>query len=268
MRFVAPGAERLVCLAGMLAGRKLPYMVIRTGAERHLALRLGNATPRLILAAHYDRVEGSLGILDNSCACLQLADFAARFISKGKLCPPMLVIFTDGEENPGRVGGASQGSLRLGRAIRKACDDASGTMGTNAIPALVLDVTGRGDSLLASSTPATELGLRGLADSPLAQSHAALSALAARVAKRAGLVAPLSLPLPWSDDLGLTLGGLGALTISLLPSREAEDYAGGLSPGTWKFLHSPEDSLDKVEEGAFSLMAAFLDALATELLED
>ena len=77
LRFLAPGADRLVALAGMLAKRSLPYSILPAAGARHVLVRLGEGRPALVLCAHYDRVEGSPGYLDNSAACLALADFGA-----------------------------------------------------------------------------------------------------------------------------------------------------------------------------------------------
>jgi hypothetical protein len=254
-RFIAPGAERLVCLAGMLAARGLGYTVLRTGEARHLAVRLGTDAPRLILAAHYDRVEGSPGVLDNSCACLELVDFAGRQKARGREAP-ILIVFTDGEEAPGKGSAADQGSLGLAKGIRAACAGKG-----EAPPVLVLDVTGRGTSLLLSSAPADLLARQGLASSPQAQGHAFLKDLVSRCAARASLPGPRQAALPWSDDLGLVLGGLGALTLSLLPEAEAALLLSGGSPPTWALLHGPGDSIEAADPGAFAVMAKLLDGL-------
>ena len=280
-RFIAPGAERLVALAGMLAARGLPYQVLRTGETRHLAVRSGEEAPRLILAAHYDRVQGSPGVLDNSCACCQLVDFAARLaagrdvgaLGAGRGSPPVLFVFTDAEESPG-ADGSGQGSYALARAIRACFTDAAAQgiagrpgRGAGPPPVLVLDVTGRGDRFLMSSTPAEFLERRGLGDSPAYRAHAALADLVRRAAARAGLAAPISHNLPWSDDLGLVLGGLGALTLSLLPAGEADALAGGAQPATWALLHGPRDAPSAADAASFALVAALLDAVAEELLD-
>lgn len=266
-RFIAPGAERLVVLAGMLAARGLGYSVIRTGDARHLVLRLGQESPRLILAAHYDRVEGSPGVLDNSSACWQLVDFAARQAGLGRPAP-ILVVFTDGEEAPGHGGAGDQGSLGLARVLGEAF--AEGRVGgvepaTAPPPVLVLDVTGRGSTVLLSSTPRDHLAKKGLLASAQAQGHALLDRLVREAMARAGLPEPLARPLPWSDDLGLMLGGLGALTLSLLPPAELGLLDCGTLPPTWALLHSPGDCLEEAEAPAFALMASLLDAVAASV---
>jgi hypothetical protein len=264
-KFLALGSERLVALAGMLAARGLPYSVIRTARARHLMLRIGEEAPRLTLAAHYDRVAGSPGMLDNSCACLQLVEFAARCAdsraSKRPSLPSLLVLFTDGEENPALQGASAQGTFALAQAIASSRRLAPG----NAMPpVLVLDVTGRGDRLVVSSSPATLLARNGMGGTALAEGHRRLRDLALAAAARARLGEPASLELPWSDDLGLVLGGIPALTVSLLPDAEAAAFPAA-SPLTWSYLHSPEDGPDLAWDSSFGLVASFLDAVAVEV---
>jgi hypothetical protein len=258
-RFIAPRAERLVALAGLLAARDLPYSVLRTGAARHVAVRLGTGAPRLIMMAHYDRAPGSPGVLDNSCACLELADFAQRVSRMPPPVPSILVVFSDLEEAPGEGRATDQGALALARAIL-----GSQAVGDAPPPVLVLDVTGRGDRLVLSKAATDLLERAGRGASRAARAQQSTAALCREAARQAGLAEPLSLPLPWSDDLGLSLGGLGALTASLLPEDEALSLAAaqGTVPRTWACLHSQDDSMDLVEASALDLMAAFLDRIA------
>lgn len=272
-RFLQPGSERLVVLAGLLAARGLRYSVVRTGTARHLLAPLGEGRPSLIIAAHYDRFPGSPGALDNSCACLQLVEFAGRVRARGPAAPSILLAFTDAEEVPATGGAKGQGAFSLARALRSASEPsalaAAGAGARRAAPfevppALVLDVTGRGDRLLVSSTPARLLARHGLAASRSAAGYRSLVALAGRAAARAGLPAPERLPLPWSDDLGLVLGGLAALVVSLLPEPELASVRSGSRPATWDLLHGPEDGPELASEASFDLMARFLDAVAAE----
>jgi hypothetical protein len=260
-RFLKPGGDRLVALAGLLAARGLQYRVVKTAEARHLVLRLGKAKPRLALIAHYDRVEGSPGVLDNSCACLQLVEFAARRSAGEAAGSPasFLIAFTDGEEAPGSGDAASQGSYALARTLKAAAGSGE------AIGAIVLDVTGRGGRLLLSGAPAALLARNGLGSSPVASRQRELLGLARRAAAAAGLPEPLEALLPWSDDLGLTLGGLPALALSLLPEEQARLLARGERPPLWDILHTGADGIDQAEAASFELMASFLDALAAEL---
>jgi Zn-dependent M28 family amino/carboxypeptidase len=247
------GSDRLVCLAGILASRKLGYSILKTGEARHLVARTGKEAPRLILVAHYDRASGSPGTLDNSCACLQLADFAYR-ASSATL--PLLFVFTDAEEVPALGEASSQGSFALARSLSSTGLQAEG------LRALVFDMTGRGDRLLLSTAPGELLERNGLSLSSVASGYRELAALAERAASRAGIVSPLAITLPWSDDLGLTLGGIPSLTVSLLPEEEASALSSGKRPRTWDYMHSPSDLPSLAWELSFALMGRFLDALA------
>lgn len=263
-RFLAPGCERIVTLAGLLAARKLPYTVIRTATARHIVLRLGREAPKLALAAHYDRVAGSPGVLDNSCACLQLVEFAARRSATGAdSLPPLLLLFTDGEENPATQGATGQGVYALAKALAASPALAPGA---SLPPVLVLDVTGRGDRVILSSAPLSLLRRHGLEGGALAEGHERLRKLAASALRRAGLPAGATVDLPWSDDLGLILGGIPALTLSLLPEAELRELP-ERRPRTWGFLHGPDDGPELAEDRSFALISAFLDSLVEEIPE-
>lgn len=285
-RFLSLGAERLVTLAGLLAARGIPYTVAKTGRARHILARVGSGYPRLVIAAHYDRYPGSPGCLDNSCACLQLVEFAARAASnrvadapnssssQGGVPPSLLIAFTDAEEAPATGGAEGQGSYSLARAFRAAFGaegssrDARRATKSGARfevpPVLVLDVTGRGDRLVLSSTPGELLARHGLAGGKAAHGHRNLVALATRAAARARLHEPIRHPLPWSDDLGLVLGGLSALVVSLLPAEELPVLRAGGKPATWNYLHGPDDGPELASDASFDLMSRFLDAVALE----
>lgn len=283
------GLRALVAEAGLAAGERL----VPLAGRRHLLLRLGEGGPRIILAAHYDRHPGSPGYLDNSAACLQLLELGARLAAEGEggraggprgggaagagrasgaggpsggrrghgARSAFALLFTDGEEAPATEGPLAQGSFDLGRALRGAVSSAAETLG----PAvLALDVTGRGDRLVLSTSSRELLSRGGREKSGLAAGQETLAARVDRAALRAGLERPVRLALPWSDDLGFTLAGLPALTLSLLPSPELQALrARGERPLTWEFLHKPTDDLALAEEEPYALMASFLDAFVS-----
>ena len=259
-RFMKTGGDRLVALAGLLAARGLRYSIIKTGEARHVIVRIGKAKPGLAFVAHYDRMAGSPGTLDNSCACLQLVELAARHQAVPvRAGPSFLVAFTDAEEAPVPGEPFTQGSYALAKKLKAAAGAEA------AMSAVVLDVTGRGTRLLLSTAPAELLARRGLSLSSEALGHRALVGMAVRAAARAGQHAPMETGLPWSDDLGLTLGGLPALAVSLLPESEAAMLAEGRRPPLWDLLHTAADSPELAQKAAFSLMSAFLDSLVLEL---
>jgi hypothetical protein len=263
-RFLRPGCDRLVALAGLLAAHAVPYSVVKTGNDRHLMVRIGESPLRLALAAHYDRFESSPGVLDNSCACLQLVRLAAELV-RAESRPPILIVFTDAEEAPSTGALSSQGSFRLARALRAAFDARrqSAADAQTPPPTLVLDVTGRGDRLMYSTAAEALLERSGVIASHAEKGRRSLVDAVIGAAARAGIPPPLPASLPWSDDLGLTLGGIPALTLSLLPEAEAAVLARGGRPQTWDFLHTPKDGPELAEADAFKLMAVFLRALTT-----
>ncbi len=271
-RFLKPGCDRLVALAGLLASSSLPYQVVRAGGDRHIIVRIGRGRPRLALIAHYDRFELSPGVLDNSCACIQLVRLGAALAPPGaalappgaalappgaaaSAAPPFAIVFTDAEELPARGAPKAQGAYGLALALKASPGLAP--------PAFVLDVTGRGDRLVYSTSAESLLERRGLAASSAALGRRALVEAAISAAARASLKPPLPLALPWSDDLGLTLGGIPALAISLLPDEEVTALSHGMRPRTWDYLHTASDGPELAEEGAFGLMAAFLAQLVS-----
>jgi hypothetical protein len=265
-RFMRPSGDRLVGLGSILSGLGLRYSVVKLGEARHILTRIGRGAPRLVLIAHYDRAPGSPGTLDNSCACLQLASFAARLNSRPGAArdkdgqtsrPSLLIAFTDAEEAPATGEASSQGAYALAQRIV-----ATGAADER-LAALVFDVTGRGGRLLYSTAPASLLARNGMENSPVAAGYRSLISFAARAAARAGIEEPLGAELPWSDDLGLTLGGLPALTLTLLPEPETALLAAGKKPPTWKLLHTAEDGPDKAEEASFEMMSSFLDSVAS-----
>jgi hypothetical protein len=269
----------------------LDARVVATGGARHVVVAFPGPRPArsrpLVLAAHHDRVEGTPGALDNSAACLQLLDLASRLRDRP---PPraLALAFTDAEELGSERGPAEQGSLALAGALR--------SLGWDDAAAICLDVTGRGDApFVASPGPAFSRG------GPLAN-WAALSvgelslALRRVVGDAVRAASPgrggreeddecPELPAPYSDDLGFVLGGLPAVTLSLLPraerdwwtawsarSAEGEEARGGdprsggwggaSRPGTWRMLHGPGDTVSLLERRAFELMAVVLDRVA------
>ena len=247
LEFLSPAANRLSTLGKILEKRNLSYQIITLGSKNHLLVRLSPGEPRLILSAHYDRVNGSPGFLDNSMACLELADFGERFhVSGAAAANGLFLLFTDGEEAPAKEGPLAQGSYLIAKALREALGPArTGTwpsegaariprgecsaeldMGTGLglLGILVFDMTGRGEQLLLSRAPAALLDKHGLGGGQVSRALGGLELLCGRAARAAGAGRPFRIPLPWSDDLGFLLGGLPALNISLLPRGEAIAY--------------------------------------------
>ncbi len=264
--FMAPGCDRLVRLSGMLARVGLEGRVLGIGERRHLLVRLRQGPPSIILVAHYDRVEGSPGALDNSAACFVLARAGRRIRADHRARKGILLLFTDGEEaaieNP-----LSQGAYALATGLKKAIGEARPEI-------FILDVVGRGSRLLVST--ASRPGWEGQGD--VAKSLLdAMEGRAGAAATRLGLASPVRLPLPWSDDLGFALAGMPSLALTLLPELELDGLMRGLArisrssasrlpsrrelghawPSTWERLHGPDDIPELLEGPSLALMEEF-----------
>jgi len=262
LRFLEPGVDRLEALQGMLARRGLSGRILAIAGRRHLLVKKGGGRPRVVLVAHYDRVEGSPGALDNSAACLVLANVAQR-VQGSPDTGGTFILFTDGEEAPATEGPLAQGAYALGLGLKAILGEA--------VPAiLVLDVVGRGSRLLLSSASRGMLDRTG--EDRLLPDLVRLEAELRAAAERAGLAEPLSLPLPWSDDLGFVLAGLPAIEATLLPEGEARLYSramtrsarplssrgfGAAWPRTWSLLHGREDEIGLLDAEALATIEGF-----------
>jgi hypothetical protein len=277
----APGADRVAVLEAFL--RETGATPVRTilAGSHHLAVRFGETAydPRFrtkLLVAHHDCVAGSPGALDNGAACLQLAALAGRLLGRED-AHNTVILFTDSEES---TKAGKQGSFSVARALSGRMSALIGEVGEP--PAVfVFDVTGRGDTPLLSTTALDLLEARGLGETDQATAIRSMSAWAGRALRKGAGQAPFSISVPWSDDLGFAMGGIPAITITLLPRVEAENYkayltgfsctdGGGTLPGqypvalpyTWAKLHGSEDNSSLLEEKSFALMDRILDAFA------
>lgn len=280
-----PGADRPAVLEAFLRDQGVDPIRIPLGGSLHLAVKYPDSSYSVrnrtkLLVAHHDRRPGSAGALDNGAACLQLAGLAGR-LARREEPHDTVILFTDSEE---ASGAGVQGSFSVARALAGRIGALAGRIGSLAgraedPPAVfVFDVTGRGTVPILSSTARDLLASRGLDEGNLAGRIGDLSTWAARAVRRASGTAPLRLPVPWSDELGFALGGIPAVTLTLLPRAEAEVFnasasrsrSGGADappgsfprsmPATWALLHGPGDRPEVLEAESFDLMARILDA--------
>ncbi|MCX7023992.1 MAG: M28 family peptidase [Spirochaetes bacterium] len=281
-------ADRLSFLEAWLAARGVATKRTRMGAAIHLVARFGKEaygkdaggrdSPVRLFAAHYDRAPGTPGALDNSGACAALAALAVELAGdSGRRFGrhDVVIIFTDAEELS-EGGLVDQGAYGIARAFT----------GSGAVPTvIVLDVAGRGDTILVSDSAvalARERAMR--AGTPeaaaVADRAASLAANACGILACAGFRV-LSVPLPYSDDLGFSVAGIPAVVLSVLPSTEADAYAAAMRgapiprgdwasilksagtsfPPTWKLLHTAFDDASVLEESTAVLVGRVLELL-------
>ncbi|MDR1909824.1 MAG: M28 family peptidase [Spirochaetaceae bacterium] len=281
--FIAPGADRCRILESLLDEHGLRYGERCIAGNRHILLGPGPEAPDLegppgktpggtTLVAHYDRVRGSPGANDNSAAVFLLLETALALYREAR--QNWLIIFTDKEElGPG---GAirDQGAYTLGRTLRD-----SGRGGGRFY---IFDACGVGDWIIISTM--TDYVMRGGEGAGFARIRRRTQQLRDRalsVSRKLNLDRVLLAPVPFSDDLGFLRAGIGAQTITALPSAEANRLAselrnhpgaasalitGGpgasaLIPETWKTLNSPADKKDRLTPEHYGQLLRFALAL-------
>ena len=281
-----------------LAGKR--HIVIRFGNDAY-DQRFRMKT----LVAHYDRAPGTPGANDNSAACFQLMQFAERLSDKQKkrsadaqTAHNIRIIFTDGEEAAGTNGIAGQGSFALASGLRKLkmtdddvyVFDACGRGNTLVLSTAGLENIGQG----------REASHSGKIRKPQSAFASRLDNLHERVWATARNVLPeksVQIHTPYSDNAGFLAAGIAAQVITVLPHKEAvvltralADNAAGepegselrkmitgnrypesgspaaaTIPETWRLMHTPDDAARTLTAEAFSLVARFLDAIASRM---
>ncbi len=305
--FIAPGADRLAYVVSRLEAARVPHTVLSMAGSRNVLVRYGKGaySGRRVkcLSAHYDRHPGSPGANDNSAACCQLLSFAEELLAfRGP--HDCMIAFTDNEEMMGKGRSSAQGSFALAEGFLRG--------GLGRPWAFTFDCTGRGSvPVLSSSVFSSPLpgGGPGAAAGPAPRAGAAhgrrgeaapgasfrrriapLHRFTASILEDAFRGSWLSLPTPYSDNLGYLTGGLAAVAVTFLPRAEAVAYARALAenpliehillrsefrtregerilaaatPRTWKLIHGKNDSPESLDADAFKAMRALLGAIAS-----
>jgi hypothetical protein len=277
--FTGPGADRRAVLCSALEDLFLPYTILDIAGKRHIAVGPGGRdgkAPGIMLTAHYDRSPRSSGANDNGAAVFLLAETAALARRGGM--PPVLFVFTDGEELSGDEGLQNQGAYGLGMYLRE-----KGLDGTRIF---CFDACGTGDTLIISTTADQLLKGRekNAGAEALRRKVQELRRTALEAARTARLEKVLLIPTPFSDDGGFLRAGLAAQTITVLPRKEAAPFAAlvrreeaaaaallsraaarpedrGSIPETWRCLNGPSDSPLRLTPEYWKQVTAFAEAL-------
>jgi hypothetical protein len=285
MEFIMPKADRYLILRDILEELGFDWLTINLDGNRHffvlppgqnpLLEERSAFMPRTVLAAHYDRVEGSPGANDNSAAVFELLDTALKL--REKKLQDYLIIFTDKEELRQGEGLRNQGTFSLGKFLRH--------RGMGTLQVFIFDACGTGDNLIISTMadhllrddkrPGTERA-RQLAHF--------LRRRALETARMLNMEKVLLVPTPFSDDAGFLRAGIIAQTITMLPSAEAAPFASlirkrpgfsgalisrelqkgqdtRLIPETWRNLNGPADSHLRLTPEHFKKIVRFALAL-------
>ena len=294
--FLAPDLDRAAFISAWLRGHNVRHTVVNLANKRHIVVRFDTDAydPRFrmkTLVAHYDRAAGSPGANDNSAACFQLMQFAARLSERttGKsagernipLSHNIRIFFTDGEEAAGTSGIAGQGAYALGSGLRrlKMTED----------DVYVFDACGRGDTLVLSTAGLEIPGKKGARMRDLHERAIA-------IARETVCEKWIELHTPYSDNAGFLAAGIAAQVMTILPREEATTLMGALEgksadgetakllktavtlnrptdrsaveafiPETWRLMHTANDTGRTLTASAFSLMNEILVALACRI---
>ncbi len=272
--FLSPHVNRPSFISGWLTAHSVPNTQVLLSGRTHVVVRFANTAydPRFrmkTLVAHHDRAPLTPGANDNSAACFQLMLFAWR-LSRLTTIHNVRILFTDGEEAAGVSGIAAQGSYTVGSALRSRGEDIGDVY--------VLDATGRGDTLVVSTT-----ALDSIKNRQLQRGMDILHQKTRQIARKTAQESWVSLPTPYSDNAGFLATGIPAQVLTILPATEAtillhaqseyttldvltkpalDDDSRLYYPETWKLMHTPNDGAHTLTPTAFSLMRIFLDNLA------
>ncbi|MDR1288568.1 MAG: Zn-dependent exopeptidase M28 [Treponema sp.] len=284
--FIDPGADRYGLLSALAEELALNSVVLPIGENRHFFILppgqgMGSGgfpfrgKSPVILAAHYDRVEGSSGANDNSAAVFMLLETAARLEKQGTSY--WIIILTDKEELTGDEGPEDQGSFSLAGYLRRG--------GLTDARIFIFDACGAGDTIIVSGT--TDHLLKNENGRGVIKTRQIIQALrntALDTARYLTLQKVLVAPTPFSDDAGFLRAGLPAQTITVLPQNEAASYAALLRlrpgfadillagtgqntadrlliPETWRTLNGPSDSYLRLTPEHYDQVIRFASAL-------
>lgn len=209
------------------------------GAAVNLEVRFGQDPHRMILAGHYDRVDVGRGANDNGAAVAQLLALVKRLHREGYQ-GDLTIVFFDQEELLGQGRASEMGSTYYGDWL--ASEDIQPEI------FIVLDVTGRGDQVVISDSYDLESDPAFIYMADFVESSA----------KADGI--PLHyLSTPPSDDYGLSMSGIPALLLTVLPKKELKG-----ARKTWSMIHSIQDNLGMIDRKTMAWMPEFLHSLVVD----
>ena len=257
----ASNEERFEAVTALLRARNIPFTVDRFTIEkplgreprtegRNIVATFGSGANPIVVGAHYDAVrlqDGTLshGATDNAGSSVILATIAESLMAQ----PPagrVTLVWFDMEEL-GLIGSQKYVEAHAGDRISAMVN---------------LDVNAYGDTLIFGAS-------RGAANA--APRKAVLETCAALDASCVGLV-----QMPPGDDRSFVKAGIPAVSLAILPALEAHQLwlmmsgpdsglAQGKMPAIMTTLHTPADTLDKVDAAAMARQAAFVTALIRRL---
>jgi len=253
--------ERFEAVTALLRARKIPFAVERFTIEkpigreprtegRNIVATFGSGANPIVVGAHYDATrlqDGTLshGATDNAGSSVILATIAESLLAQ----PPagrVTLVWFDMEEL-GLIGSQKYVDAHAGDRISAM---------------LNLDVNAYGDTLIFGAS-------RGAANA--APRKAVLETCAALDTSCVGLV-----QMPPGDDRSFVKAGIPAVSLAILTAVEAHQtwlmmngpdsgLAPGKMPAIMTTLHTPADTIDKIDAAAMARQATFVTALIRRL---
>ena len=253
--------ERFEAVTALLRARKIPFAVERFTIEkpigreprtegRNIVATFGSGAKPIVVGAHYDATrlqDGTLshGATDNAGSSVILATIAESLLAQ----PPagrVTLVWFDMEEL-GLIGSQKYVDAHAGDRISAM---------------LNLDVNAYGDTLIFGAS-------RGAANA--APRKAVLETCAALDTSCVGLV-----QMPPGDDRSFVKAGIPAVSLAILTAVEAHQtwlmmngpdsgLAPGKMPAIMTTLHTPADTIDKIDAAAMARQATFVTALIRRL---
>jgi hypothetical protein len=211
-----------------------------------------SATRTLMIGAHYDRVAVGRGAVDNAASCAMLLELIPRLKKSPLKSFNVHVAFWDLEE------GGLTGSQSFVDAAR--ADDDGGQKLPDAY--INFDIFGYGDTLWVMSPKN---------DAPLAEAARETGRLS-KFPVRVGATYPPS------DHLSFIKAGVPTIAVSLIDGAEIDGVIGTISggreapkpdkpPRIFGIIHTPNDTLDKVDTGAIEKAIPTIERLVRQFDE-
>lgn len=273
LNFLSIECDRLNYIQNYLNVRGIGTSVFTTGNKNHILVRFPqkqyDPTFRIkTVIAHYDRVPDTQGANDNSFAVFFLMKWAET-LAASESAHNIRLIFTDGEESSEGI--KSQGAYVLAEYFKKLQIDKGDIF--------VFDCMGRGDIPILCETKLSK-------SSPLA-----FKKIYSKLEEKASKILTsssdkwLNLPASYSDNAGFIACGIPAVAITMLPSKEAENYMHllmktkaksiedlykeefkedlkSLFPQTWFLINSKRDTVETLTGESEEIFRNILNSLA------
>ncbi|MBR5646106.1 MAG: M28 family peptidase [Treponema sp.] len=240
--FISLSCDRLSFIRQYLNDNSINCKILQLGEKKHVYVdfpesQYNRSYKIKTLIAHYDRSGQTFGANDNSFAVYCLLEFAVKLFKKNE-AHNVQIILTDGEETPPEPENplkninnvTRMGSYELAKVFKRL------NIIRNDI--YVFDCMGRGDIPVICENTFPEN-----TNASLVNTVIALENRAEELVKKASGGKWFKLKTAFSDNAAFLANGIPCVQLTMLPSKEIDDYLHGIVPQTWRLLHTMDDNL-------------------------